>query len=90
MGYAAPINQIVSQWSLHDNDDDQLFYTKIYLDPLQRVSILLYTECEKWNGDKTKTLFLSLQQTLNMTLDHKCQIFLTLNGAAGEDFVLSL
>uniref|UniRef100_A0A3P9D3F6 procollagen-lysine 5-dioxygenase n=1 Tax=Maylandia zebra TaxID=106582 RepID=A0A3P9D3F6_9CICH len=27
----------VSQWNLHDNDDDQLFYTKIYLDPLQRV-----------------------------------------------------
>lgn len=27
------------------------------------------------------------QQTLNMTLDHKCQIFLTLNGAAGEDFI---
>lgn len=26
------------------------------------------------------------QQTLNMSLDHKCQIFLTLNGAAGEDF----
>uniref|UniRef100_A0A3P9D3T3 procollagen-lysine 5-dioxygenase n=1 Tax=Maylandia zebra TaxID=106582 RepID=A0A3P9D3T3_9CICH len=28
----------VSQWNLHDNDDDQLFYTKIYLDPLQRLS----------------------------------------------------
>ncbi|TWW70908.1 Procollagen-lysine,2-oxoglutarate 5-dioxygenase 2 [Takifugu flavidus] len=59
IGYAPQINRIVSQWSLHDNDDDQLFYTKIYLDPLQR-------------------------QTLNMTLDHKCQIFLTLNGAADE------
>uniref|UniRef100_H3D5E7 procollagen-lysine 5-dioxygenase n=1 Tax=Tetraodon nigroviridis TaxID=99883 RepID=H3D5E7_TETNG len=59
MGYAPPINQLVSQWNLHDNDDDQLFYTKIYVDPLQR-------------------------QTLNMTLDHKCQIFLTLNGAADE------
>uniref|UniRef100_A0A674NCJ4 procollagen-lysine 5-dioxygenase n=1 Tax=Takifugu rubripes TaxID=31033 RepID=A0A674NCJ4_TAKRU len=59
IGYASQINRIVSQWSLHDNDDDQLFYTKIYLDPLQR-------------------------QTLNMTLDHKCQIFLTLNGAADE------
>uniref|UniRef100_A0A673CNX8 procollagen-lysine 5-dioxygenase n=1 Tax=Sphaeramia orbicularis TaxID=375764 RepID=A0A673CNX8_9TELE len=39
IGYAPYINRIVSQWSLHDNDDDQLFYTKIYLDPLQRVSI---------------------------------------------------
>uniref|UniRef100_A0A672IV89 procollagen-lysine 5-dioxygenase n=1 Tax=Salarias fasciatus TaxID=181472 RepID=A0A672IV89_SALFA len=38
MGYAPYINRIVSQWNLHDNDDDQLFYTKIYLDPLQRQS----------------------------------------------------
>lgn len=45
MGYAPHINQIVSQWSLHDNDDDQLFYTKIYLDPLKRVSMLFYIEC---------------------------------------------
>ncbi|XP_008300503.1 procollagen-lysine,2-oxoglutarate 5-dioxygenase 2 isoform X1 [Stegastes partitus] len=36
IGYAPYINRIVSQWNLHDNDDDQLFYTKIYLDPLQR------------------------------------------------------
>uniref|UniRef100_A0A3P9D1Q9 procollagen-lysine 5-dioxygenase n=1 Tax=Maylandia zebra TaxID=106582 RepID=A0A3P9D1Q9_9CICH len=48
-----------SQWNLHDNDDDQLFYTKIYLDPLQR-------------------------ESLNMTLDHKCQIFQNLNGAVDE------
>uniref|UniRef100_A0AAQ5Y724 procollagen-lysine 5-dioxygenase n=1 Tax=Amphiprion ocellaris TaxID=80972 RepID=A0AAQ5Y724_AMPOC len=59
IGYAPYINRIVSQWNLHDNDDDQLFYTKIYLDPLQR-------------------------ETLNMTLDHKCQIFQNLNGAVDE------
>uniref|UniRef100_A0A8D3ANE0 procollagen-lysine 5-dioxygenase n=1 Tax=Scophthalmus maximus TaxID=52904 RepID=A0A8D3ANE0_SCOMX len=59
IGYATYINRIVSQWDLHDNDDDQLFYTKIYVDPLQR-------------------------QTLNMTLDHKCQIFQNLNGAVDE------
>uniref|UniRef100_A0A665UCK9 procollagen-lysine 5-dioxygenase n=1 Tax=Echeneis naucrates TaxID=173247 RepID=A0A665UCK9_ECHNA len=59
IGYAPYINKLVSQWNLHDNDDDQLFYTKIYLDPLQR-------------------------QTLNMTLDHKCQIFQNLNGAVDE------
>ena len=39
IGYAPYINNIVSQWNLHDNDDDQLFYTKIYVDPLQRVSV---------------------------------------------------
>ncbi|XP_056155330.1 procollagen-lysine,2-oxoglutarate 5-dioxygenase 2 isoform X2 [Lampris incognitus] len=59
IGYAPYINKIVAQWSLHDNDDDQLFYTKLYLDPLQR-------------------------DTLNMTLDHKCQIFQNLNGAIDE------
>uniref|UniRef100_A0A8C4EKI6 procollagen-lysine 5-dioxygenase n=1 Tax=Dicentrarchus labrax TaxID=13489 RepID=A0A8C4EKI6_DICLA len=59
IGYAPYINRVVSQWNLHDNDDDQLFYTKIYLDPLRR-------------------------ETLNMTLDHKCQIFQNLNGAVDE------
>ncbi|XP_071383665.1 procollagen-lysine,2-oxoglutarate 5-dioxygenase 2 isoform X2 [Centroberyx affinis] len=59
IGYAPYINKVVAQWNLHDNDDDQLFYTKIYLDPLQR-------------------------GTLNMTLDHKCQIFQNLNGAIDE------
>ncbi|KAK5602740.1 Procollagen-lysine,2-oxoglutarate 5-dioxygenase 2 [Crenichthys baileyi] len=59
IGYAPYVNNIVSQWDLHDNDDDQLFYTKIYLDPLKRKS-------------------------LNMTLDHKCQIFQNLNGAVDE------
>ncbi len=37
IGYAPYIQKIVNQWDLHDNDDDQLFYTKIYVDPLQRV-----------------------------------------------------
>uniref|UniRef100_A0A452S521 procollagen-lysine 5-dioxygenase n=1 Tax=Ursus americanus TaxID=9643 RepID=A0A452S521_URSAM len=37
IGYAPNINQIVQQWNLQDNDDDQLFYTKIYIDPLKRV-----------------------------------------------------
>lgn len=59
IGYAPSINRIVSQWDLHDNDDDQLFYTKIYVDPLQRLN-------------------------LNLTLDHKCQIFQNLNGAVDE------
>ncbi|KAM4718872.1 procollagen-lysine,2-oxoglutarate 5-dioxygenase 2 isoform 2-T2 [Anableps anableps] len=59
IGYAPYITRIVSQWELHDNDDDQLFYTKIYLDPLKR-------------------------ESLNMTLDHKCQIFQNLNGAVDE------
>ncbi|XP_075903670.1 procollagen-lysine,2-oxoglutarate 5-dioxygenase 2 isoform X2 [Nelusetta ayraudi] len=59
IGYAPYLKRLVSQWDLHDNDDDQLFYTKIYLDPLQR-------------------------ETLNMTLDHKCQIFQNLNAAVDD------
>ncbi|XP_076014300.1 procollagen-lysine,2-oxoglutarate 5-dioxygenase 2 isoform X2 [Genypterus blacodes] len=59
IGYAPYVNRVVAQWNLHDNDDDQLFYTKIYLDPLQR-------------------------DTLNMSLDHRCQIFQNLNGAVDE------
>uniref|UniRef100_A0A8C6SRI5 procollagen-lysine 5-dioxygenase n=1 Tax=Neogobius melanostomus TaxID=47308 RepID=A0A8C6SRI5_9GOBI len=55
----SPKESNVAQWDLHDNDDDQLFYTKMYLDPLQRLN-------------------------LNMTLDHKCQIFQNLNGAVDE------
>ncbi|KAM8952712.1 procollagen-lysine,2-oxoglutarate 5-dioxygenase 2 [Pelodytes ibericus] len=39
IGYLPNINQIVQQWNLQDNDDDQLFYTKIYIDPTQREHI---------------------------------------------------
>uniref|UniRef100_A0A493TH16 procollagen-lysine 5-dioxygenase n=2 Tax=Anas platyrhynchos TaxID=8839 RepID=A0A493TH16_ANAPP len=59
IGYAPYINRIVQQWNLQDNDDDQLFYTKIYVDPLTR-------------------------EQINITLDHKCTIFQTLNGAIDE------
>ncbi|XP_056306418.1 procollagen-lysine,2-oxoglutarate 5-dioxygenase 2 isoform X2 [Danio aesculapii] len=59
IGYAPYVQKLVSQWDLHDNDDDQLFYTKIYVDPNQR-------------------------EKLNMTLDHKCEIFQNLNGALDE------
>ncbi|XP_075058020.1 procollagen-lysine,2-oxoglutarate 5-dioxygenase 2 isoform X2 [Mixophyes fleayi] len=39
IGYTSHIKQIVQQWILQDNDDDQLFYTKIYIDESQRKSI---------------------------------------------------
>ncbi|XP_042314980.1 procollagen-lysine,2-oxoglutarate 5-dioxygenase 2 isoform X3 [Sceloporus undulatus] len=59
IGYSPSVNSIVQQWNLQDNDDDQLFYTKIYIDPLKR-------------------------EHINITLDHKCNIFQTLNGAIDE------
>ncbi|XP_020670889.3 procollagen-lysine,2-oxoglutarate 5-dioxygenase 2 isoform X1 [Pogona vitticeps] len=59
IGYSSSVNRIVQQWDLQDNDDDQLFYTKVYIDPLKR-------------------------ERINITLDHKCNIFQSLNGAIDE------
>ncbi|OCT80922.1 procollagen-lysine,2-oxoglutarate 5-dioxygenase 2 isoform X1 [Xenopus laevis] len=39
IGYLPYVKQIVQQWNLQDNDDDQLFYTKIYIDQTQRGNI---------------------------------------------------
>lgn len=36
IGFASDLSAIVQQWRYKDNDDDQLFYTKIYLDKKQR------------------------------------------------------
>ncbi|XP_069474352.1 procollagen-lysine,2-oxoglutarate 5-dioxygenase 2 isoform X2 [Ambystoma mexicanum] len=47
IGYMSAIKKIVEQWDLQDNDDDQLFYTKIYINPLQRerINITLDHKC---------------------------------------------
>ena len=37
MGYAPEINTIVSDHEIADTDDDQLYYTLIYLDQQKRV-----------------------------------------------------
>ncbi|KAF3698361.1 Procollagen-lysine,2-oxoglutarate 5-dioxygenase 3 [Channa argus] len=36
IGFASELSAIVQQWKYKDNDDDQLFYTKIYLNKTQR------------------------------------------------------
>ncbi|XP_037533039.1 multifunctional procollagen lysine hydroxylase and glycosyltransferase LH3 [Nematolebias whitei] len=36
MGFAPDLSAIIQQWKYKDNDDDQLFYTRIYLDKTQR------------------------------------------------------
>ncbi|KAM3590698.1 uncharacterized protein V6R79_014517 [Siganus canaliculatus] len=36
MGFAPDLASMVQQWKWKDNDDDQLFYTRIYLDQKQR------------------------------------------------------
>lgn len=37
IGFAPTVHQIVRQWKYKDDDDDQLFYTRLYLDPGLRV-----------------------------------------------------
>ncbi|RXM92721.1 Procollagen-lysine,2-oxoglutarate 5-dioxygenase 3 [Acipenser ruthenus] len=36
IGYATDLSRLVQSWSFRDDDDDQLFYTNIYLDQVQR------------------------------------------------------
>ncbi|MGH0189121.1 UNVERIFIED_CONTAM: hypothetical protein FKN15_033523 [Acipenser sinensis] len=36
IGYATDLSRLVQLWSFRDDDDDQLFYTNIYLDRVQR------------------------------------------------------
>uniref|UniRef100_A0A8C3AD24 Procollagen-lysine,2-oxoglutarate 5-dioxygenase 1 n=1 Tax=Cyclopterus lumpus TaxID=8103 RepID=A0A8C3AD24_CYCLU len=37
IGYLPNIKEMVSDWTGEDNDSDQLFFTKIYIDPVKRV-----------------------------------------------------
>lgn len=37
IGYAPSLSKLVAEWEGQDGDSDQLFYTKIFLDPEKRV-----------------------------------------------------
>lgn len=39
IGYVEEIKKILNHFQLNDNDDDQLYYTKIYLNPKLRVCL---------------------------------------------------
>ncbi|KAM9343000.1 procollagen-lysine,2-oxoglutarate 5-dioxygenase 1 isoform 1-T1 [Pholidichthys leucotaenia] len=39
IGYLPNIKQLVATWTGEDNESDQLFFTKLYIDPAQRKSI---------------------------------------------------
>uniref|UniRef100_A0A3Q4BE91 Procollagen-lysine,2-oxoglutarate 5-dioxygenase 1 n=1 Tax=Mola mola TaxID=94237 RepID=A0A3Q4BE91_MOLML len=39
IGYAANVKEMVAEWTGEDNESDQLFFTKIYIDPAKRKSI---------------------------------------------------
>ncbi|XP_067879645.1 multifunctional procollagen lysine hydroxylase and glycosyltransferase LH3-like [Heterodontus francisci] len=57
IGYAPLINNIVQQWKFKDDDDDQLFYTKIYLNTVLR-------EKYKMMLDHQSTIFQNLNGAL--------------------------
>uniref|UniRef100_A0A673V156 procollagen-lysine 5-dioxygenase n=1 Tax=Suricata suricatta TaxID=37032 RepID=A0A673V156_SURSU len=58
IGFAPTIHQVVRQWKYKDDDDDQLFYTRLYLDPGLREKLSL-------NLDHKSRIF----QNLNGALD---------------------
>ncbi|XP_020486042.1 procollagen-lysine,2-oxoglutarate 5-dioxygenase 1 isoform X3 [Labrus bergylta] len=47
IGYLPNIKEMVSDWTGKDDDSDQLFFTKIYIDPAKRksINITLDTKC---------------------------------------------
>ncbi|XP_058567875.1 multifunctional procollagen lysine hydroxylase and glycosyltransferase LH3 [Neofelis nebulosa] len=58
IGFAPTIHRVVRQWKYEDDDDDQLFYTRLYLDPGLREKLSL-------NLDHKSRIF----QNLNGALD---------------------
>ena len=48
IGFADTISEIVSDHPVQDSDDDQLYYTKLYLDQEKRVCVIecLWCVCE--------------------------------------------
>ncbi|KAJ8371197.1 hypothetical protein SKAU_G00112250 [Synaphobranchus kaupii] len=47
VGYVSNLKEMVADWAGKDNESDQLFYTKIYIDPEKRksINITLDTKC---------------------------------------------
>lgn len=43
VGYASVIADIIADHQISDTDDDQLYYTEIYLDETKRVSGYVFT-----------------------------------------------
>uniref|UniRef100_A0A8D0DWG2 procollagen-lysine 5-dioxygenase n=1 Tax=Salvator merianae TaxID=96440 RepID=A0A8D0DWG2_SALMN len=74
IGYSPSVYSIVQQWDLQDNDDDQLFYTKIYIDQLKRV----YEVLLKFEDGRVRARN-SVYDTLPITLHGNGPTKLTLN-----------
>lgn len=86
MGYSSYVHEIITSSPLKDEDDDQLFYTKVYLDDELRVSEasvfcfryeICFEHCMHYFPS-------SFQKKWTIKLDHKAEIFQNLNGAVGK------
>lgn len=81
IGYAPYINRIVQQWNLQDNDDDQLFYTKIYIDPLKRVCNCSHFQCnlfvQSGYWSSTHCIIFWTGRIVNKGSSQFCKLFFT-------------
>uniref|UniRef100_A0A4W4DXV7 Procollagen-lysine,2-oxoglutarate 5-dioxygenase 1 n=1 Tax=Electrophorus electricus TaxID=8005 RepID=A0A4W4DXV7_ELEEL len=52
IGYASNLREMVSDWSGKDDDSDQLYYTKLYIDPEKRksINITLDSKCRMFQN----------------------------------------
>ncbi|KAM8754266.1 procollagen-lysine,2-oxoglutarate 5-dioxygenase 1 isoform 1-T1 [Acanthopagrus schlegelii] len=52
IGYLPNIREMVADWKGKDNDSDQLFFTKIYIDPVKRksINITLDSKCRMFQN----------------------------------------
>ena len=80
---------MVSDRAVGDQDDDQLYYTLIYLDQDKRVSPDTRRAANDGGPGAVREMWLVyrsclLQEKLDIRLDHRAHIFQNLNGAKDE------
>lgn len=72
IGFAPDLSAIVQQWKYKDNDDDQLFYTKIYLDKTQRVNKILQNRAAAPTlTNSNKSIILSEEEEQGTRMDRR-------------------
>jgi hypothetical protein len=78
VGYAPEMYALISDHEVKDRDDDQLYYTELYLDEGLRVSTL---QASWYVIVIFKFVF---QNRISIRLDHRAHLFQNLNGARDE------
>lgn len=89
IGLASELSTIVQQWKYKDNDDDQLFYTRIYLDKVQRVSCCCQGDLHQITQEMEPAPFASAA-CLNVALNQEVDFITNLSdGVDNVDVVLA-